>query len=170
MAWAVAAAHPDRIATLTAVSVGHPRALVAAMKKPAQARKSWSIAGFQIPILPEKVLAHPRGAAALRASGMDAAMIERYREEMVRSGALRPAVNWYRALLGRRQGGGFGRAVSVPTSYLWSNQDTALGREAAEATGAFVTGDYRFREVAGSHWLPDQQPDVVAEVILDRIG
>lgn len=170
VAWAVAAAHPERLASLTALSVGHPRALVAAMKKPAQARKSWYIGAFQVPVLPEKVLAGRRGEAALRASGMDSLMIERYREEIVRSGALTPAVTWYRALLVREPGGGFGRPVSVPTSYLWSAQDTALGREAAEATADFVTGDYRFREVPGSHWLPDQQPEVVAEVILDRIG
>lgn len=170
VAWALAAAHPDRLSSLTALSVGHPRALTAAMKKPAQARKSWYIGAFQVPFLPERVLAGRRGEAALRTSGMDPAMIERYREEIVRSGALTPALNWYRALGVREPGGGHARTVSVPTAYLWSNQDTALGREAAETTGAFVRGDYRFREVSGSHWLPDQQPGVVAEVVLDRIG
>lgn len=169
VAWATAAAHPEAIRTLTALSVGHPRALVAAMRRPQQFRKSWYMLAFQVPWLPERILRGPRGRAALARSGMDQVRLERYHRELVTSGALTPAINWYRALVRRDRRGGYGRSVRVPTSYLWSTGDTALGREAAHATAQYVTADYRYHEVPGSHWLPDQQPDLVAEVILDRI-
>ncbi len=169
VAWALAASHPELLHSLTAVSVGHPRALVRAMRSFDQARRSWYIGAFQVPRVPERVLAGGRGRAALRASGMDEQMLERYRHEIVESGALTPALNWYRGLLVRGSGGGFGAPVQVPTTYLWSNGDTALGRAAAEATAPYVHADYRFVEVPGTHWLPDQQPEVVADAVLDRV-
>lgn len=167
--WALAAAHPEALRSFTAVSLGHPRALVRAMRRPAQARRSWYIAAFGVPRLPELVLSGARGVRALRASGMDEEALARFSTEIVADGALRPALNWYRGLLVREPGRGFGSPVGVPTSYLWSRQDTALGRQAAEATAAHVRGPYRFVEADGSHWLPDQQPDLVAEVVLDRV-
>jgi hypothetical protein len=47
----------------------------------------------------------------------------------------------------------------------------ALGVTAAEACVGHVTGDYRFRALAGvTHWIPDQAPAPLAEAILDRAG
>ncbi|MGN0065403.1 MAG: alpha/beta fold hydrolase [Nocardioides sp.] len=170
VAWALASAHPDKVRTLTALSVPHPRALVRAMRTLPQARRSWYVGGFQVPWLPERGLAAPFGRRALRASGMDDAMVATYEREMVADGALTGAVNWYRGLLVGGSGG-FGRTVTVPTTYVWSDGDTALGPEAAAMCGQYVSGDYRFVTIHGaSHWLPDQRPDQVAEAVLDRVG
>ncbi|HZB50045.1 MAG TPA: alpha/beta fold hydrolase, partial [Mycobacteriales bacterium] len=56
VAWAVAAAHPDRLRSLTAVSVPHPRALTGALLTSTQALRSWYILLFQAPWLPEQLL------------------------------------------------------------------------------------------------------------------
>ncbi len=57
-------------------------------------------------------------------------------DAMTKPGALTAALNWYRATevdsmndVGQ---------IGVPTMYVWSTDDIALGREAAEATGAYV--------------------------------
>jgi len=60
--------------------------------------------------------------------------------------------------------------VSVPTLYVWGEDDMALGREAAEATAAYVTGDYRFVPLAGAgHWLPETEPDAVNALLLEHL-
>ena len=48
----------------------------------------------------------------------------------------------------------------VPTRYVWSTGDQALGRQAAEATAEWVAGRYRFDVLDGvSHWVPEEAPD-----------
>ena len=59
----------------------------------------------------------------------------------------------------------------MPTTYVWSDGDVAIGRTAAEACADYVTGDYRFVELPGiTHWIPEQAPDQLAAAILDRIA
>ncbi|MFF5171662.1 alpha/beta fold hydrolase [Micromonospora sp. NPDC000089] len=171
VAWAVAAAHPDRVRTLTAVSVPHPAAFGYALANdPQQKARSSYMVLFRQPGKAEKVLLALK-AAALRKllSGVgDAAAVARYAEPMREPGALTGALNWYRAMSGADM-----KAVGpvpVPTTYLWSDKDIAVGRTAAEACAGHVTGEYRFVELAGvSHWIPDEAPAPLAEAILARI-
>jgi pimeloyl-ACP methyl ester carboxylesterase len=61
--------------------------------------------------------------------------------------------------------------VGVPTTYVWSDDDVAIGRTAAEACANYVTDDYRFVELPGiTHWIPEQAPEALAAAILDRIS
>jgi pimeloyl-ACP methyl ester carboxylesterase len=61
--------------------------------------------------------------------------------------------------------------VDVPTTYVWSDGDVAIGRTAAEACVDHVTGDYRFVELPGiTHWIPEQAPEELARAVLDRIA
>jgi pimeloyl-ACP methyl ester carboxylesterase len=61
--------------------------------------------------------------------------------------------------------------VQVPTTYVWSDGDVAIGRTAAEACANYVTGDYRYVELPGvTHWIPEQAPEELASAILDRIA
>ena len=54
---------------------------------------------------------------------------------------------------------------------MWSTDDVALGREAAEATAAEVTGPYRFEVLEGvSHWVPEEAPDALNRLLLDHLG
>jgi pimeloyl-ACP methyl ester carboxylesterase len=83
-------------------------------------------------------------------------------------GALTGPLNWYRAM-SRRDLDGLG-PVTVPTTYVWGTEDLAVGRAAAEDCAAHVTADYRFVELPGvSHWVPEQEPDTVARLALERI-
>jgi pimeloyl-ACP methyl ester carboxylesterase len=60
--------------------------------------------------------------------------------------------------------------VSVPTLFVWSTEDVALGRVAAEATKEWVTGPYRFEVLEGiSHWIPEVAPDVVSRLVLEQL-
>jgi pimeloyl-ACP methyl ester carboxylesterase len=111
-------------------------------------------------------------AAALRAifagSGLDGEGVDRYVAPLREPGALTAALNWYRAI----DRGAFDAvgAVTVPTTFVWSDGDVAIGRTAADACADHVTGPYRFVPLAGvSHWIADQAPEVVAREILARV-
>ncbi|SBT49510.1 alpha/beta fold hydrolase [Micromonospora narathiwatensis] len=172
VAWALAAAHPERVRSLTAVSVPHPAAMAHALATDRrQKARSAYMALFRKPGTAERVLLAMRAAALRRMLGGvgDAARVTRYAEPMRVPGALTAALNWYRAMSGADM-----RAVGpvgVPTTFVWSDGDVAIGRAAAEACAAHVTGDYRFVELAGvTHWIPDEAPAPLAEAILARVG
>ena len=169
VAWAVVAAHPDRVRSLTVASTPHPRALVAALVH-GQALRSWYIGAFQLPLLPELVLTTPALVRPLLAR-LRTPEAEEVRALLADRGAARAMVNWYRAawspLLGRTARP-FPK-VRVPTTYVWGDGDPALGRWAAEHTGLCVEADYRFVVLEGvGHWIPDERPAELARLVLER--
>ncbi|HOF63459.1 MAG TPA: alpha/beta fold hydrolase [Dermatophilaceae bacterium] len=184
VAWQFAIRHPERVASLTVLSTPHPDAFARALRTPDQARRSWYMLAFQLPWLPERLMA--RGfARRLSKTGMPPAFADQYARRFARPGDLTGPMSWYRAaverpgrgtrrareqapVLPKREGGR--HTVSVPTTYVWGRDDFALGREAAEHTGAHVSGDYRFVELAAGHWLPETHPDEIAREVLDRIA
>lgn len=170
IAWQVAAAHPGRVRTLTAVSVPHPAAMAHALATdPQQKVRSAYMKLFRRPGVAEKTLL-ALDAAALRAmlAGVGRERVDRYAAPMREPGALTAALNWYRAM-SRAELAAVG-PVTVPTTFVWSDQDVAIGRVAAEACADQVTGEYDFVELAGvSHWIPDAAPTALAEALLARI-
>jgi pimeloyl-ACP methyl ester carboxylesterase len=150
------------------VSVPHPRAFAWAMPR-GQLLKSWYMLAFQIPALPERWLPSRSGIAWLGGHALTPAQVRGYLDPLGRAG-LHAALTWYRALPLSQREKGFGHRTAVPTTYVWSDRDAALGRRGAEATGRFVTAPYRFEVLSGvSHWIPDEAPDRLAELILERV-
>ena len=166
VAWSMADRYPDRVRTLTALSVPHPAAFVEALVRSNQALMSTYIALFQAPLLPEVVLRRTL-QSTLVGSGLPADDAARYRASMA-GGALTAALNWYRALplSGRRVRSG---PVAVPTTYVWGRHDFSLGSVAAARTAGHVAADYRFVGLDAGHWLPETRPVEVAAAILDRV-
>ncbi len=169
VAWSVAAARPELVRTLTAVSVPHPSAFLGSMLVSSQLLRSYYIGVFQLPRLPE-FLCRRRGLSdrMLAGIGMTPDQAGRVRTEVFDSGALTPSINWYRAM--PFVSPHYIRKVSAPTTYVWSTGDTALSRRAATLCERFVTGPYRFEIVEGSHWIPEERPDFLATLIADRIS
>lgn len=168
VAWFVAGNHPDQISSLTAVSVPHLGAFKRSMLSSNQALKSYYVGLFQLPFLPERVLASESGERSLRKGGMSREMVERYRTEIVEYGALRGGLGYYRSAI---LSSVVGPKVSVPTTYIWSDGDVALSRKCAELNEQFVSGPYEFEIFEGaSHWIPDERPDELAASIIRRIG
>jgi pimeloyl-ACP methyl ester carboxylesterase len=175
VAWALAAWHPDRVRSLTAVSVPHPAAYTVAYRTdPEQKERSGYIRLFWQQGKAEEVLLADDARRLRRMltggegdNGVPAEAIEEYVAVLSAPGALTAALNWYRAMSSSERVD----RIEVPTTYVWSDGDVAIGRTAAEACANYVTGDYRFVELAGiTHWIPEQAPDQVAAAILDRIA
>jgi pimeloyl-ACP methyl ester carboxylesterase len=170
VAWALAAWHSDRVRSLTAVSVPHPTAFTAAWRSdPEQKERSAYIRLFWQEGKAEEVLLADDARRLRRMFGdaVDREAVDAYVAVLSAPGALTAALNWYRAMSSATPVDD----VAVPTTYVWSDADIAIGRVAAEGCAAYVTGDYRFVELPGvSHWIPEQAPDQLAAAILDRVA
>jgi pimeloyl-ACP methyl ester carboxylesterase len=171
VAWALGAWHPERVRSLTALSVPHPAAMARAMVSSDQALRSYYMALFQLPLLPERLLLAGDGAALrrmLHRDGLPADAVDHYVARMQEPGALSAALGWYRALPwnGRDTVG----RVRVPTLHVWSTGDAFLGRAAIDATAHFVDAPYRLEVLEGvTHWIPELAPDRVAELVTAHV-
>ena len=171
IAWNVAMVDPARIISLTAVSVPHPVAYAIALANdPDQQQKSQYIQFFRQPGVAEQVLL-ANDAALLRGiygSGPASAHADSYVALLSEPGALTAALNYYRAL---GIAGAGGSPVAVPTLYVWSTGDTALGRHGAELTADYVTGPYRFVVLDGvSHWVPEDAAAELSGLLLEHLA
>jgi pimeloyl-ACP methyl ester carboxylesterase len=170
-AWHLAGRYPERVRTLTAVSVPHPVAAVQAVAlDPEQQQLSSYIGLFRQQGRAEQVLLGD-GANGLRgmlaASGLTGPRLEEYVAAATAPGILTAGLNWYRALnLTDLDGLG---PVTCPTTYVWGDQDTFFGRFGVERCRENVAGPYQFVELAGmSHWIPELAPELLAGLILER--
>ena len=171
VAWALGAWHPDRVRTLTALSVPHPAAMAKAMVTSDQLLRSYYMGVFQLPVLPERLLLARGGRALrgmLRSGGLSREAAAHYVARMQEPGALSGALGWYRAMpFGARDRVG---TVRVPTLHVWSTGDAFLGRAGIEATSRFVEAPYRLEILDGvSHWIPELAADRVAELVTAHV-
>src|SRR3712207_3178845 len=173
--WTLAAWHSDRLRSLTAASGPHPAAYTVAYRAdPEQKERSGYIRLFWQTGKAEDVLLGDDARRLRRmltggehATGIPAESVDEYVSVLSAPGALTAALNWYRAMSSDVRVD----PVGVPTTYVWSDGDAAIGRTAAEACANYVTGEYRFVELPGiTHWIPEQAPEQLARAILDRIA
>ncbi len=168
VAWAVAAAHPDRVRTLTALSVPHPTGFARAIAEDEdQAQRSAYMQAFRSSSAEKTLLADD--AAKLRSiyqGKVSPPHVDDYVARLSEPGALTAALNWYRAM----KYSGTVDPVEVPTLYAWSTEDVAVGSTAALACEQYVSGPYRFEMIEDvSHWMSDEAPEVVNKLVLEHL-
>lgn len=155
--WAAVAARPDLFLSFTSMS-GPDLGQVAEWVRRNRLRplkvfkvlsRSWYIAGFKVPVVPELVWALPVVRRWLRAG----------RRELVNGLGL------YRANVGR---GLPAARVSVPVHQIELTEDPYVLREHLEAAEPWVEDLTRSRIRAG-HWAPRTHPEQVARRIEDVI-
>jgi pimeloyl-ACP methyl ester carboxylesterase len=177
LAWIVADRLPDRVRSLSVVSTPHPLALRHALSDDAdagQAAPARATASLLEPEAPERLLLGPDGDGSglrrmLSETGLEGEAADVYTAALSEPGALTAALNWYRAMdpgavsdLG---------PVRVPTMYVWSTGDAAIGRVAAERTREHVEGSYRFEVLEGvSHWVPETAPEQLSDLLVRHLA
>jgi pimeloyl-ACP methyl ester carboxylesterase len=204
VAWSFAMDHPAATRRLAVLNCPHPAKLVEAFQNnPRQLAKSWYMFFFQIPWLPEALLG-ARGAwaignafrrSAVQKDAFTDDVVERLRDAASRPGALRSAVNYYRAafrspdtlaslpswlarfLVGDRPLPAPRRALSdwppitAPTLLVWGEQDVALDLSLTRDLGPLVAGPLTVRYVPDSgHWVQQERPDVVNAALLEFLA
>lgn len=169
VAWSLAARFPERVSALAALSVPHLRAFFRSMLG-TQLLRSWYMAFFQLPALPERAVASSWGRRSLERTGLNPVLAAAYLDFLRAPGALTGAINWYRGMPCNGTDLDQIAPVVVPTMFIWGTADPFLGRRGVERCGDWVRGPYRLELIeGGSHWLPEAYPERVAALLVDHL-
>ena len=172
LAWWLAARLPDRLLSMTSLTVPHPRTLPEVALRSTQLLQSYYVALFQLPALPERALLSGGGKRfrqALVRSGLSTRRAEEYVRAMSEPGALTAAISWYRGA-SFRELVTLPDVVDVPVLYVWGSRDLALSRAAAEATTRHVRSRYRFLPLEGaSHGLPQEHAPLFLPALVEHL-
>lgn len=166
--WGIGMANPDKVRTLTALSVPHTGAFLTSMLRSRQILKSWYMGLFQLPWLPERLI----NAAYVRSMVGSGQTVEHARRDATEFSGPRSftgPLSWYRALPLSDP-----RATQIPvgspTLFIWGDRDHFISRAAALRCTKYVTGPYRFETLRGAgHWLPDEAPAEIAALLLAHL-
>ena len=181
IAWEFAGKYPDRLRTLIPISVPHPEAFAIALADPngIQAEMSSYVEFFQQAESTSTFLAESASLlkSIYESAGLSTEEMEPYLQVLGKPEALDAALNWYRAnsfsppldqATNRRSDT---PDIETPTMYIWSTEDTALGRQGAELTSSFVSGEYRYEVFEGvNHWVTENAVEQLNTVMLDFLS
>lgn len=170
VAWGVAARHAERVASLTVLSRPHPAAFAIALDA-ADGEQRFRSRHHQAFLDPGTAAVFlENGCSRLRLRFEEAAVpratIDEYVQVLGTADAMEAALAWYRANIGLVADIG---PIGVPTVYVWGDADATVSRSAAEGTGDFVTGPYRFSVLPNAgHFLTDEVPQEVGRSMIEH--
>jgi pimeloyl-ACP methyl ester carboxylesterase len=204
IAWTFAMEHPEATRRLVVMNCPHPAIFGQAIRtNRRQLARSWYMFFFQIPWLPETLFG--LGHAALIARAIREATVckdaitdedLRYlRDAASRPGALRSALNYYRAafrgpetvaawppwlrrfvygdrpVTPARERLEDWPKIAAPTLLVWGEEDVALGKELTLGMEPLFTGPFAIKYIPLSgHWVQQEQAEVVNGYLLDFLG
>lgn len=180
VAWHLAMRHPEVVRRLAVLNCPHPGVFLRKLWTPGQLLRSWYMFFFQLPWLPEWWIQR-RDFAALeqllrrepvRPSAIPPTDVAAYKCALAQPGALTAMVNYYRAAFRRRPSGmrrSF-RPIDVPTLLIWGERDRHLGLPLLDGTEAWVR-DLRVERLPdASHWVQNDAPERVNELLVRFLG
>ncbi len=201
VAWSFAMDRPQMTRKLAVLNCPHPAIMQHHLQtNPRQLARSWYMFFFQLPWLPERLLAMNHAwvvgnmvrSSAVRPEALTDEDIVRIRDAASQAGALRGALNYYRAafrdptaqgnlpewlrrfLHGDRELPAARRSlddwpkITCPTLLIWGEQDVALGTELTYGLEPLCPGGVRVEYVPDSgHWVHQEHPELVNRLLLD---
>jgi pimeloyl-ACP methyl ester carboxylesterase len=176
IAWVFAIRQVRPLTRLVIMNVPHPKCAEREIRHWHQLKKSWYMFFFQIPGLPERLLA-ANGAEAVKKAFLSSAankgrfpaeVMDVYAQAALRRGALTAMLNYYRALLRRPDIQQIGDGmVHVPTLMVWGEEDVAIDIRCTDGTGEWVPKLELHRLPGVSHWVQQDAPDTVNAILAD---
>ncbi len=174
VAWSFAQEYPEMLERLAILNVPHPLTMMKGLRRPAQLRRSWYIFFFQLPLVPERAVARDDYAfvrQTFAADGVPRADIDRYVEALRTPGAVRSAINYYRAAIRRVATGRVPkmRKIEQPVLVIWGDADRYLGKEMAEPPPRLVPHARVVHLPGASHWVQNDRPEEVNALLLEFV-
>ncbi len=186
IAWYYAMRHPSRVEALVIVNAPHPACFEREVRCWRQLRRSWYMGFFQIPWLPEAALSAGHGyiigqifeRMSRDREQMPNDVVDSYRKQACKPGALTAMVNYYRAAL--RGGGGIRQRrlgypkIGIPSLVIWGLQDQALVAQNLDGLSKFVDDLTVVTMPDAGHFVHEDQSEQVTHELLawlhDKLG
>ncbi len=181
VAWALAQNHPEYVWKL-AVLQTPPVSIWRKNLTLNQFLASWYMFFFQIPFLPEFVFRlndYAILANALKNSTAEKDVftdedISEYKKSWSEPFALTAMINYYRANILKRfysKNVKNEKKISVPTVFIYGEQDKAILPETVKGISEFVDAPYEeFRIPTAAHWVQQEAQDAVTEILREFLA
>jgi pimeloyl-ACP methyl ester carboxylesterase len=174
VAWATALRHPLRLKKMAILNVPHPAAMLHTLRtNPLQMLRSWYIAFFQLPRIPEARFSADNFAMGVkslatssRPGTFTAEDFAQYRLAWSNPGTVTAMINWYRAFFRRRPRLGDPQ-VHVPTRILWGQRDKFLLPEMAQESLQYCDSAQPTFFPEATHWLQHEEPEAVNAALVE---
>jgi pimeloyl-ACP methyl ester carboxylesterase len=169
--WSMAAHRPDRVKSLTVLSVGHPSARKAAGYE--QRKMSWYMLRLLLPDAEDWLRGDTEGDggpwSTFRWWMHNHLETDAWIHDLERPGAARALVNCYQANVNPATAWGPVPRVAVPVLGVWPTGDPYCGLEQMARSGEWVDSSWRFERLQGAgHFLQLDQPEAVTRLILEH--
>jgi len=174
VAWNVALTFPQRVAKLGILNVPHPAVMMNFLKKnPRQMLKSWYIAFFKIPYLPDWLIKRKNFAVAIRSlqqssrvGTFSASDILEYQKAWRNSNGMTGMINWYRALLRFPTQLPDDIHLHMPVRILWGKRDRFLSYQMAAASAQLCDQVEVTLFENASHWVQHEESLAVSQSLI----
>ena len=170
--WLLVMENHPRIISWSALSIPHMGAYADAMANdPDQQSRSAYVGFFQTPWLPEAAFSFNNFKmmkSALYGEHKAETRAE-YLSLFSEPGALTSALNWYRASGITNITNPQDSTVSIPTAYIWGNQDNVVGDAALAAQEKYFDNNLTITELDTGHWLTETKSEEVNIAVLSHI-
>lgn len=173
IAWYAAMHHPSVVRRLVVLNAPHPAAFARELRRPSsQVLRSWYAGFFQLPWLPETLWRAADFAMlrrVLRTGPARTAEEEaRYVEALSPPGALRAALNYYRAAV--RYSRPRVHPIDQPTLLIWGERDPFLVPALTRGLERWVRDLRVERFPHATHWIQHEEPGAVSGLIASFAG
>jgi pimeloyl-ACP methyl ester carboxylesterase len=172
IAWA-AALQGVPLDGLVILNAPHPARFRQALRTWDQRRRSWYMAFFQLPWLPEAMLTRGDGRPLIAGLARQSRhwppdLLETMRRNVTAPGAATAMLNYYRANLPRvARSAPPASRITVPTLLIWGEDDVYLSPVLASGNEAFVR-NLSVRRLPGvSHWVQQDASEAVNRAIAE---
>lgn len=173
--WYLADHHADVVRRAVILNCPHGTVFKRTLlRNPRQWLRSWYILFFQLPWLPERLLAWNGYAwlrkvlcASARSGTFSVADLLHYVEVWRQPGALRSMINWYRSIVRHPIVVDPSRKITVPVLMLWGEQDHFLLPDMAGPSIEMCENGRLIRLPKASHWIQHEAPEEVNRLIYD---
>ncbi|MGC1676518.1 MAG: alpha/beta fold hydrolase [Candidatus Binataceae bacterium] len=178
IAWATALTRPEIVERLIVLNCPHLKRMSEELRHNArQMARSWYMAFFQLPWLPEamfraqnfRALDRALKGNLIRKNAITDDDLRYFHEAFRNPYSISTAINYYRANF--RSGfmartgtdDWIDRKIAAPTMLIWGEQDFALGKELTYKMEPLFTGPFEINYIpSAGHWVQQEEPELVS--------